>query len=83
MFGQVDADTGAPGQGFDAAAGRHLPQGGGFADNGKLTAVADAGTLVIGGAGGDDDLSVYKETQVVGGISGLHKIIIFIKQEQF
>ena len=54
VFCQVDADTGAWGQGPDAAAGRHLPEGSGLADNGELVAVADAGVFIIGGAGGDD-----------------------------
>ena len=82
VFCQVDADTGAWGQGPDAAAGRHLPEGSGLADNGELVAVADAGVFIIGGAGGDDDLAVHKEAQISGRVTGLHQVFVLVKQEQ-
>ena len=81
VFCQVDADTGAWGQGPDAAAGRHLPEGSGLADNGELVAVADAGVFIIGGSGGDDDLAVHKEAQISGRVTGLHQVFVLVKQE--
>lgn len=79
---QVDADAGATGHGPYAAAGRHLPEGCCLADNGELVAVADTGALIIGGAGGNDDLAVHKEAQVVGRVSGFHQVFVLVKQEQ-
>lgn len=79
---QVDADAGATGHGPYAAAGRHLPEGCCLADNGELVAVADTGALIIGGAGGNDDLTVHKEAQVVGRVSGFHQVFVLVKQEQ-